>query len=299
MNDSVCARKLVWMLLAGYILAFITPSAFSAAVVFTLDESKSSVTASGTVAGFDVREQDAGSLTASFGGSIRAVLTPTSILFPGGSFVDAKTNGVWQPKPGGEAGTAPADFGGEVSTLLGFIPGSFRNIVLDVTSSSLTLTNGAFDASQLAFTFGTNSIASFDYDAGFLGSGSRTLAGLAATNKVGNAATLVTTGEVQTLTIKVDSDYAFRAFAANDSLLQLKGQLVAVRTNSPLIQSIQIANQQIVLSVEGLGAAPARVESSSDLKTWAERASTATNETGRTVFNLTGAGPIEFYRIIK
>jgi hypothetical protein len=72
-------------------------------VEFTLDESQSKITLSGTVLGNPVTEQAPGSLTTTFYGKIVADVTSTAIQFTGGSTLTARTNGVWKPTKAAKA----------------------------------------------------------------------------------------------------------------------------------------------------------------------------------------------------
>jgi hypothetical protein len=269
----------------------------AAPVEFTIDEAQSSITMAGTVLGNPLREQGAGSLTTTFHGTIRAEVTGTGIQFGGGSTLTARTNGVWTPGPNGSGSAAPANYAAQASTILGTIKGALRHIVLDLTSSALPINNTQFDAAELRFAFLTNSGASFDYDAGFLGAKGIPLEGMS-TNRIVNGATLVSTGDSQTLTIQVDTEFKFQAVVENDSSVRLTGKLVAKRTAQPVIAGMQITDGKVVIYVEGTGPEP-RLESSFDLTQWSTREATRATNAGMVTLTAPLGGALQFYRVAK
>src|SRR5262245_7951490 len=172
-NRFPCALTLVSLLLSL--------ASHAAPLVFTIDPAESQLTISGKVAGSDLKEQGAGSLTTKLGGTLQTDVTGSTIQFTGGSVIDPEVNGTWEPGIGGAAGSAPADFAGKAGSFI-TAKGAFRNLIIDVTSAALAIANGTFDAAALTFGFPANSTATLDYDL-VLTHGSRTLSGLA-TNKV-------------------------------------------------------------------------------------------------------------------
>lgn len=201
------------------------------AAVFNIDPARNSISLSGTVLGFAIQEQRAGSLTTKFEGTINADVTDASVLFTGSSIITTQNSGSWEPKAKGDAGSDPANFGGKASAgFLGSAVAAVRNAQFDVTSSPLTLTSGRFNSGSLLFRFLPNSTAALDYSlSGLLPQkGALALAGLA-TNRVTAQATLATSGDLQTLTIPVTADFYFKVLSANDTALTLTGQIVATR----------------------------------------------------------------------
>jgi hypothetical protein len=284
-------------LLSIVTVAIATPRA--AATQFIIDPTQSKISLSGSVIGNAVAEQGPGSLSTSFSGTIVANVTGAGIQFPGGSTLTAQTNGVWQPGPKGAAGSAPADYAGQANTILGSAKAALRNIVMDLTSSALPLTNGAFDASTLLFAFPTNSTASFDYDAGALiGHNGIPLSGNS-TNKVAQGASLITAGNVQTLTIPIDAQFEFKALVENDSSVRFTGKLVATAggsTTAPSISSITYTNQTVSLVVQGTGSTP-RLDSTSDLLKWTTQTPTIKTNSSGTVLSLPATNQWQFYRV--
>ncbi|HOP97219.1 MAG TPA: hypothetical protein PL064_05865 [Thermogutta sp.] len=138
-------------------VSLFTPFLLRAEVtVFTIDQAQSSLTISGTLLGNPLQEQAPGSLTTDYFGTIVADVTDTTIEFVGGSEIRANDSGTWQPAEGGEAGSAPANYGAQASLL--FISGvaALRHIVLDVASPPLPITGGTFPSESMTFSFPTN-----------------------------------------------------------------------------------------------------------------------------------------------
>jgi hypothetical protein len=271
---------------------------YGAPVTFEIDSARSRITVSGSVIGNTLQEQAPGSLTTSFSGLIKAELGESSLQFTGQSQLDAQTNGVWEPMPGGQAGTAAADYGALANTFLGEAKGAFRNLVLDMTSALLALRNGSFDSAALVFAFPEDTSAAFDYTTGFLGSGTRQLSGLS-TNRIVNGATLVSTGGVQTLTIKIAAEFKFKAISDDDSVVQLTGQIVAASAALPVITSIIATNQGVTIRVEGAAGEQYRLQSSRDLINWSARDADVTAQSGHYIFSAKLLDNLEFFRISK
>jgi hypothetical protein len=266
------------------------------AAVLAIDSAKSSITLSGNILGTAIQEQGPGSLTTHFAGSIRFETTPASITFPGGSVVDAITNGVWAPNGGGGSGSAPADFAGEARSFLATVKGAFRNLVLDVTSGALPLANGEFDASALVFAFPTTATASLDYDLGLF-KDALPLTGVA-TNKVTKAGSFKTENGRATLTIEVNTEYAFAALSAGEAFVRLSGQLVAVEGNAWRIESISRGDRTVRITVPGT-ASSLQVQGTTDFITWSAVPATRIVENGATAFDLdVGDGPM-FFRAVQ
>jgi hypothetical protein len=292
-----CKSDIHSIMAAVAVLALCAPQLRATPVEFTIDEAQSKISLSGTVLGNAVQEQQTGSLTTSFYGKILADVGAAGIQFTGGSALTARTNGVWQPGPNGGAGSAPADYAAQATTFLGSVKGALRNIVLDLSSGVLPITSTRFDASALLFAFPTNSTASFDYDAGFLGANGIALRGIS-TNKIVNGATLVSASDTQTLTIAVDTEFKFKAVVDNDSSVHLTGTLVATTTAQPRITSIDVKNQSVILHVQGAGTNP-QLFSSTNFIQWATRSPAQSTDTNGVVLTLPVGGPFEFYRAAK
>lgn len=209
--------------------SFIWGAITSQAAVFTVDTNQTTITLSGTVLGLPIEEQSPGSLTTHFGGQITANITDSSVAFPGGSRIVGENSGSWTPKAQGEAGSEPANFGGKASGgFLGNVMAAVRNSQFDVTSSTLPLIAGNFDAGSLLFQFIENSGGSLDYSVGglFATKGNIDLAGLA-TNRLTAQAAISGPANSRTLTIPIAADFYFELLSDNDVKLTITGQLVA------------------------------------------------------------------------
>ncbi|MEO8425752.1 MAG: hypothetical protein ABI651_01440 [Verrucomicrobiota bacterium] len=243
----------------------------TAPVIFNLDPAQSSITLSGNVLNNAFKEQGPGSLTASFSGTIAADVTGSTIQFIGGSAIDALTSGNWQPQTGGAAGSAPADYGVTAATPFATAFAAARNILVDVLSGPLPITNGTFGSSQLAFGFPTNATSGVDYRVtGLLSaSGHKELVGLS-TNRITTAATLTTSAAGETLTLPVDADFFLSLLSNKDTLLNLKGKLVATRSSiqGPVFNLIMVSNQTVTLRWQTIPGQKYQLESSTDLNAW-------------------------------
>ena len=239
--------------------------------------------------------QGPNSLISSYGGTIFASQSDGNIQFPGQSQISAANNGIWQPAPGGNTGSAPADYGGQINfQYIGTTYAALRNVVLDVTSPLLPVNNGNFDSSALVFSFAPNANATLDYST-FNGAGSQPLTGYS-TNSVLNGATLATNGTRQTLTIYVQTQFTFSLINPNDTTLNLNGQIVA--TNSPpLFQSITLTNQTLVLTVQN-ATGQSVLQSSPDLTAWsAANPAVTTNGPTSLTYTVPLTGGNSFFRV--
>jgi hypothetical protein len=264
--------------------------------VFTLDSSQSQITVAGKAAGFTFSEQAPGSLTTHYHGTMNMEVAANAIQFTGGSTMDAQTNGVWQPASGGGTGSAPGDYGGKASITFGTAYTALRNVVVDVTSGILSITNGNFDSSALVFSFPTNAHSVFDYNAGFLGSGTVPLAGYS-TNTVLNGASLTNTTAGQKLTIHLDATYIFSLLSSNDSTLHMTGQLIA--TGAPpavVIHSIVVTGSNATLTVENASAS-SQLQGSTNMVQWFPVNATTNTVGGLTTFTTSASGVLQFFRV--
>lgn len=289
------------LLLVGLLSSTLTQNSFGAGLAYSIDPNSSQITLSGTVAGFSLSEQAPGSLSTRYTGTINAHYARTSISFPGQSSIDAVVSGNWRPLPGGSDNSAgaPADYGAEASVLFGTARAALRDLVLDVTSAPLAINNGAFNAAGLSFSFPEDGTAAFDFNAGALGSGRRNLAGFT-TNRIATMASISRDGANERITIPIDAEYKFRTLSDNDSVIQLRGTLVATRPLTPLIYNVSINNNVITIEAEALPNQTLRLDHSSDLRTWTPvNASDSDPSPAEYKFSTTVAGPIEFFRVVQ
>jgi hypothetical protein len=295
-------NRIMFSYFAGGVLflnaAFFAGRMQAGQVVFAIDPAQSQLTLSGKIAGYTVTTQGAGSLTTTYSGNINANVSGSTIQFTGSSTITAKTNGVWQPAVGGGSGSAAADYGAQVSVPpFGAGYGALRNLVFDVTSSSLTLTGTNFDSSALVFSFTPSSNSSLDYNA-VVTDGTLALAGYS-TNTIANQASLSTNGSEEKLVIHINTQFTFTLLSAGDTPLDLTGQIVATNsTLPPFINSIIVTNQNLVLTVAN-ATTQSLLQSSSNLMTWFPASTTLSNNAGMIIFTVPMAGPHAFFRVEK
>ncbi len=294
-------KRMMFSCFAGGVVflsaAFFAGRMQASPVVFTIDPTRSQLTLSGKIAGSTFTTQGPGSLTTSYSGNINANVSGSAIQFTGSSTITAKTNGVWQPAVGGGTGSAAADYGAQAFVVISTAYGASRNIVLDVTSPSLTLTGTNFDSSALIFSFASGSGSSVDYNAAGE-HGTLALAGYA-TNTIANQASLSTNGNVEQLVIQINTQFTFTLLSSGDTTLDLTGQIVATNSTAPpFINSIIVTNQNVVLTVEN-ATTLSQLLSSSNLMTWSLPGTTVSNSGGMIIFTVPMAGPHAFFRVQK
>lgn len=156
-----------------------------ALVFFTIDESISVLTLSGSVGGQAIQQQGNGSLATTFGGYLNTDIdTGSGAITYLDSYVYANNSGNWAPNVGGGGGSAPANYGGRVS-LLGTANAAVRDAVVGAyTDGALPLTalgDGAYSHPSWQ-TLYTQS-GSADYNHPILGSGRASIANQFAGNQ--------------------------------------------------------------------------------------------------------------------
>jgi len=242
-------------------------------------------------------------LTTYYTGTIETDLADTTIAFVGGSQIVALTNGNWEPRPNGVAGSAPANYGEMAVTAFVNGKAAVRDILLDLTGSSLAVSNGMFPSQGLEFTFPPTATSAFDYayTTAFGGSGSGRLPITGTlTNAVNTDATLNTQGAELVLTIPVDIAGAATVQSPNDLQYRLQGELVAKAAASvPLrINSFQLSLGQLGFTIATTPGQSFTILASTNLSDWATTVDqfTATNNpTVRTV--ALPALPQQFFRV--
>jgi len=178
-----------------------------------------------------------------------------------------------------------------------------RGTLFDATSSgAIPLASGLFNPAGLSFQFLTNSSGAMDYRVtGFLStSGSRPLAGLS-TNKVATGASLTESAGTRTLTLPIDTTLGFKLLSTDDTLLTLKGQLVATAGpgSSKFQVEIRFEGNQLILQWSG-GVGPGfRVEQTLDFKTWSPTTGTTATMGDTTTWTGSLTGTAQFYRVTK
>ncbi len=270
------------------------------AAVLIVDSSQSQVAISGQVSGYTFTAQGSGSLTAAYKGYVNATVSGSIIQFTGLSAVAAITNGVWQPAAGGAAGSAPADYGAQVSFIFfGTAYGALRNLVLDITSPLLTVAQTNFDSSKLIFSIVTNSNPVLDFNATSLGygSGSGPLSG-DATNLTAAGSSVSASGGLVRLVVQVNTTLA----DTNGTTLTFAGQIVATNSVSafapPVITQMAATNQNLVLTVTN-AFTQSRLLSSTNLTTWSPASATVSTNGGFVIFTTPKSGPNTYFRVQK
>lgn len=209
---------------------------------YDLDPERSVVSLSGTISalGLEVpmEPQAPGSLTASFGGSLRVEQGDGRLSFLPGGQVVPRENGSWEPGLGGVAGRAPASYAGKARIQVLFFTASAvaasRAVSMGLTSPPLTVgADGTFPAGSLQVTFleGASSALDFRITGAVEQSGTRLLTGLL-TNRVSTVGRRSTNNGVETLTVPVDAGYTFQVesdVGPTEFRMRFVGQLVATR----------------------------------------------------------------------
>jgi hypothetical protein len=280
-------------------------------VTFTIDPTRSSITLSGDLANSDLgtfvfAAQGIGSLTTSYTGSILADLSPPNIQFPGGSVIQAKTNGTWKPAGGGGSGSAPGDYGGQIIKPLeitAYFAG--RNFLLDVSSPPTTLTNGGFNSGLLAVTFLTNTIPapSTDYtvtvplDPSENTNGSLPLSGTSTNSP--NAAYLTNSGGKLALFMPVSITNVATSSSGVVTVI-LTGTIVATAPASawPLPLSVGLQNGQMSLTWPSFPGPTFTVQTTQALGTaWTTATGVTTVQANTTTWTGTATNTAQFYRL--
>jgi hypothetical protein len=272
--------------------------------IFTLDTNLSSLALGGTFLTIPLQQQGPGSLTGRYSGTIVADVTGSSITFVGGSAIAGIDNGSWQPAANGVAGSAPANYGGQVSTPPPFTTtafAAFRNLVFDTKSGPLPITGGSFAAQSITFSFPSNATSALDYRyTGFMsGNGRRTLAGNA-TNDILTSATIVTQAGSYVLTLPANIRGTNTIVTANDIRYTFQGQLVATAPIPLQIISLQISGGQLHFTINTVSNQSYTIQGSTNLTDWSitNDVFTASNPvTTRTIAQPGGAR--RFFRVRK
>jgi len=285
--------KHICLFLFGALLAMGIPIGGAVTRDFTIDPTQSSVALSGDVAAITFKEQAPGSLSTSYSGTITLGLTDATVQITAGA-MNAAVSGDWLPGPNGQGGAAPADYGAQASIPFGTATAALRNILLDLSSPTATLTNGSFDAGSIVFSFSATSAAKLDYNAGFLGSGSTNLAGNA-TNKTATIATLTSVGGTDTLVINIDATFKASLLAHDDSSLHILGKITAHGKTAPRFIDVEVVDHEIRFKIEG-DITGFKLESTSDYLHWNERQPEIVIENNVPVYKLPATVDFEFFR---
>ena len=190
--------------------------------LFVIDQSNSSVSASGTFGSSPIQPQGFGSLTTSYSGAIIADLDldAGTILFRPETVIAASDSGSWRPLRGGYLGSEPANYGGLAHILIFTVFAALRDGAFSTfTDQPLPLTpvgEGlySFESTQTVAVIS----GAFDYNSE-LGSGSQDMAGFSTQNAAAPGA-LQDFGD-GTFGLTVPVDFTLSA--------SVSGELVSVR----------------------------------------------------------------------
>ncbi len=221
------------------LVAFVCPllsvvAAQAELAMFDVDPARSQIQLTGVVAGSPFTEQNPGSLSNAFTGTILVDLTDTHIRFPGGSLIRAQETQSYQPAVGGASGSAPAAFGAKANVKV-VIFAAARNVAFDMESLALTRTSDAFDARGISFRVPESAGTKLDYrtSGAFTLFGSESVTGLAV-NK-GQAGSLGPDNGVETLSIPFDASYVFELADTGSAEMKFSGRIVATRRAGPVV----------------------------------------------------------------
>ena len=207
---------------------------FSQAQSFVVDPDQSRLAISGTVAGFQLREQGPGSLSTSYTGEIQVVRSANGIQLAGG-VLGANDSGAWRPLPDGSNGAAAANYGFLISVVLvQNVVAALRNFVTVPTSGELPVdANGAFSTTGIV-----NTITSADFAFRASGvvantNGGFSFAGAVATNTADTLGHIVRTNGEEVITVPLDATVTGTFLAPDDTTIQFAGRIVARRALAP------------------------------------------------------------------
>jgi hypothetical protein len=280
-------------------------TAFAEPITFVLDETNSFLTISGTFSGFAIAPQGPGSTNARYSGTIEADVTSSNITFVGGSMIQGLDSGSWQPLTGGAAGSAPANYGGQVVNILVNGKAAIRNMLLDATSDPLVLSSTNFPSDGLRFNFPPGAASVIDYNyaitLGSSGMGTQPLTGNF-TNSIATNATLVAQGAQFTVTIPVDISSTATVTNPDDLQYRLVGRIVARSASAavPLqITSFQLSSGQLQFTISTTPGKSYSILGSTNLMDWGTvHQFTATNTPSTTTVPLPPIFvPEQFFRV--
>jgi hypothetical protein len=204
---------------------------------FSIITNQSSIAVSGTVTTSvgtaTIQQQGPGSLSTTYGGTIKTDRESSSIGFLSGSSVAANVNGSWKPDSTAADVAAAADYGGKVSFLFGFETANFagRDFVVGVTSNPIALDSGGhFDLSAATLQFVNGNLAYHDTSGSLIGTNS--LANN--TGSITGTGTLSSTNQsgqtTEKLNIPISATFVLMPNTTTTVNLTLTGQLVATST---------------------------------------------------------------------
>ena len=246
-------------------------------------------------------------MTTKYGGTLQATQTGNTIQFTGLSLITALNSGNWQPLTNGSAGLAPANYGASISLVAGFVKvkAALRLLQLGISSRDITvISNGQFTATNLMLLFPSNAASSLAYlETGLAsGSGSTALTGQS-TNNSTTFATLSTNGNLQILTILVNTQFIFSTASSNDTILNVVGQLVATGPTLPVmvpvLQPPTVQTQVVTVRWQAPAGQQFQVQSSTNFVTWQTNAVNVTSATTNYTWSGLDTASRAFFRLAQ
>jgi hypothetical protein len=183
---------------------------------FRLDPERSQITLSGEVVALDtsvpLKEQGPGALTTQCDGFLNVILEEGVLTFPGGSEVMPREANSWKPGIDGVEGEGLASFGVtaqlRVFIFTALAHAASRNVILDVFSPPLVITEGEYPAKNLVMLFADGAGSAVDFRVtGAVEEAGRIMAEGFLTNRLESLGRLEMLGGVQTLTVPIDATF--------------------------------------------------------------------------------------------
>jgi hypothetical protein len=229
-------------------------------VTYTVQPGESTITVSGRAAtSFYFDPQTPGSLSDQYQGTIVADLNGSTLTFAGDSVLDAQLNPASSTNPFQPVAPGEDDYAMKDDLTGSFIIAALRDVVATVFSGTLEFGQPVTDLVSVGFTAGT-----LDYVAPGFGMLTPTSMQLSDFTSVPNTSTGLLTRTVslgvETITLPVEASVVFTVVVADDSRIDLHGQIVAMRAivPEPGIVTMAITGVLACCVVMALGRSPSR-----------------------------------------
>jgi hypothetical protein len=201
-------------------------------VVFNEVQNQSPLTLSGTIAGQDMQPQGTGALTTTYFGTFGTDIDMTNGLIKfigGGNDFCAANTGNWAPLPDGSDGTAPAEYGFQVSIRNFPFHGAIRDYHMETDTGGQALAlypnaDGSFgfaSAQTIKINAGTGTFSFLP----MLGSGPINFSGLAGPNQADDGTLIVNSNGSFHITIPISASYN-TTIGGIRTTLNVNGQIV-------------------------------------------------------------------------
>ncbi len=198
--------------------------------IYNIKEDQSSITISGTIntssfGSSNIDPQAAGTLTATYSGTIRADRGAGTIEFLGGSSIVADLQSInLEPAIGGGAGDAPGNYGGLAFT--GFAALAGRDFIADLINGGvLPISSGNFSLDDVDLSFASGSI---DFNATLFSGQESIIGDIAPLTNASGQGSISSVGP-EMITIPINTTLLIDLGVDNATAnLTLSGQLVAI-----------------------------------------------------------------------